>query len=89
LEIEWIHGEEIMSDELMNLRTVVNTMKLMTITAQRLADHASIVGNGELILELDTLRLQVQNTGLVAEQLLSLLVGDTPTEEFPAIKAAS
>jgi hypothetical protein len=77
-----------MNDELMNLRTVVNTMKLMTITAQRLADHASIVGNGELILELDTLAIQVTNVGLVAEQLLGMLVGDLPTEEFPVVAAS-
>lgn len=77
-----------MNDELINLRTVVNTMKLMTITAQRLTDHATIVGDGELILELDTLTLQVANVGLVAEQLLSLLVDATATDEFPAVAAS-
>lgn len=77
-----------MTDELINLRQIVNTLKLMSITAKRLADHATIVADGELILEMDTLSIQVQNVSLTAEQLLGLLVDGTDTEEFPAVAAS-
>jgi hypothetical protein len=77
-----------MNDQLINLKTIINTLKLMTITSTRMQDHATIVGNGELALELDTLLLQVQNVGIVADGVMALFADNTDTQEFPVVAAS-
>lgn len=56
--------------QLYNLRTIINTLSLQRITAQRNIGHGDIVGNHDLNEDLELLLMQIENTIESAQQVL-------------------
>ncbi len=65
--------------------SINNTLKFMVIQVQRMAASADIIGRGDQIIELDTLRAQVDKLGIIGEESLGDLRNLLDTQEMPAV----
>jgi hypothetical protein len=69
------------AEQMKNQRAIVNTLRFMHIQVERLQSHATIVGDGAQALALDTLLAQIEQQGIIADEVLIRVNGLLDTQD--------